>query len=111
MKKITFKGDTVTGELQLSDAEMVCVPAKEKYNEVDLCFRSGMNIQVAGINVGWLDYENKKILGYEIENRWNQVPKLIERIKELEAMLSFLVENDSINDGSIDQDVSELLKK
>jgi hypothetical protein len=33
------------------------------------------------------------------------------RISELEAMLSFLGSNDSINDSSIDQDISELLKK
>jgi DNA-binding SARP family transcriptional activator len=33
------------------------------------------------------------------------------RIKALEAMLLFLVENDSINDSSIDKEVIELLNK
>ena len=33
------------------------------------------------------------------------------RIKELEEKLQFLVDNDSINDGSIDKEVSQLLFK
>ena len=37
--------------------------------------------------------------------------QLINRINELEVMLSFLVENDSINDSSIDKEVTELLNK
>ena len=81
MSEITFKGDIVTGELELNDAEMVCVPAKEQYNTVDLTLRSGMNIQVAEIHVNWLDYKNKKVLGYEIEKRWNLTPKLIDLLE------------------------------
>mgnify|MGYP007062144309 FL=1 len=67
----------MTGDLPLDESVMVCVPAKEHYNCVDLCFKEGMNIQVAEIRVRWLNYENKCTLGYEIEKRWNQAPKLM----------------------------------
>jgi hypothetical protein len=37
--------------------------------------------------------------------------QMMNRINELEVMLLFLVESDSINDSSIDEEVIELLNK
>lgn len=58
-------------------AEMVCVPSKPHYAEVDLCLKSGddgksgMNMVVGQVVGSWLSFEEKKKLGYEIEKRWN----------------------------------------
>ena len=81
MSVITFKGDIVSGDLELDGAVMVCVPAKEHYNTVDLCFKEGMNIQVAEIHVKWLAHKDKSVLGYEIERRWNNEPVLAGQLK------------------------------
>lgn len=59
-------------DMELSfDKEMVCVPSKAKYSEVDLCLRNGMNIQVAEINGRSVSFDDRIKLGHEIEKRWN----------------------------------------
>ena len=111
--ELTFNGDIVSGTLKLDEAEMVCVPAKEHYNSVALCFRnptSSMNIEVAGIECNWLDYENKKLLGYEIEKRWNAS----NRVEELEHALTQVLElaqRDSECFGGQRKDIAERAKE
>ena len=68
--KIVFKGNRIEGEIPFS-YEMVCIPSKDKYSEVDLCLKDGMNIQIAEINGKSATFESRKELGYEIEKRWN----------------------------------------
>lgn len=70
---LKFKG-LFTGEMNLDEVVMVCVPSKEKYSEVDLCFKAvdnSINYCVAQIDCNSLSFEEKKKLGYKIQDRWN----------------------------------------
>ena len=78
MSVLNFTGDIASGNIDMDKAEMVCVPSKPKYADVDLCLKSGddgksgMNLVVAQVVGDWLYFEEKQKLGYEIEKRWNQ---------------------------------------
>ena len=113
MSELNFDGGIVSGTLDLDSAEMVCVPAKKHYNAVDLCFLnkpSSMNISVLAIDCDWLDYENKRKLGYEVERRWNAA----DRTQELEHALTQVLElsqRDSEHFGGKRNDISERVKE
>jgi uncharacterized small protein (DUF1192 family) len=70
---LTFTGDIASGTMDMNTTEMVCVPSKEKYAEVDLTLKDGMNFCIGKVVGRWLSFEEKKKLGYEIERRWNLV--------------------------------------
>ena len=71
MSKIKFNSPYIIGEIDIDEIEMVCVPSKEKYGNVDLCFKDGMNIQIGGIEGRSLSFKDRQKIGYEIEKRWN----------------------------------------
>jgi hypothetical protein len=84
MNELKFHGDYIkggAGTIDLDLAEMVCVPSKPHYAEVDLCLRSGddgksgMNMVIGEVVGNWLSFDEKKKLGYEIERRWNAALK------------------------------------
>ena len=68
---LVFKGKMVNGTLDLNTVQMVCVPSKPHYAEVDLCLKDGWSFVVAEVVGNSLSFEEKKKLGYEIEKRWN----------------------------------------
>ena len=72
----TDNGGFFSGTIDMKSAEMVCVPSKEQYAEVDLCLKDGMNFQVAEILGKSLSFAEKKKLGKEIESRWNQAKEI-----------------------------------
>jgi hypothetical protein len=76
MNKLNFKGNIINGEINMDITEMICIPSKPQYQEVDLCLKSGMNIVIGEIVGNSLSFDEKKKLGYEIAKRWN------ERIKD-----------------------------
>lgn len=71
MNIIKFNGPIIEGEIDMDKTDMVCIPSKEKYANVDLCFKDGMNIQIGGIEGRSVSFEDRKKIGYEIEKRWN----------------------------------------
>lgn len=72
---LVFKGKYLNGTIDLSITEMVCIPSKPHYAEVDLCLKDNWNHVVAQIVGESLSFEEKKKLGYEIEKRWNAAIK------------------------------------
>lgn len=82
---LNFSGDIVSGEVSLSEAKLISIPAKEHYNSVDICIADTVNIAVAEIHCNWLDYQNKVILGAEIEKRWNAYREMQAEIDALKA--------------------------
>lgn len=94
--EIDFSGEYVTGKCNLDTTDMVCVPSKPHYNEVDLCLKSdgreGMNVAFCTINTKALSFEEKKKLGYEIERRWNELARLQQENKQLQLKNKELVE-------------------
>jgi len=71
MSDLIFKGEMINGKIDLDNVEMVCVPSKPIYAEVDLCLKDGMNIVIAQIEGRCLSFEQKQKLGYEIVKRSN----------------------------------------
>ena len=81
MNEIIFTGEYANGTIDMDIAEMLCIPSKPHYAEVNLCLRSGddgksgMNMVIGEVVGSWLSFEEKKKLGYEIANRWNKSNK------------------------------------
>ena len=86
--EIEFKGEYLSGKCDLDTTNMICIPAKEKYNEVDICLKSdnetGANVSVCVIDGLSLPYDQKKILGYEIVRRWNELARLKQENEQLQ---------------------------
>jgi hypothetical protein len=104
MTVLKFNGDIVSGDLDLQNSEMLCVPAKEHYNIVDIAFKNpgqSMNISVAEISASWLNYENKKVLGYEIEKRWNAAKQSEDLIASFNEALNFALDSKDAADGKL----------
>lgn len=92
MSELTFQGDIVKGSLPIATTKMVCVPSKEHHNTVYLCLKDGFNVAVSEISTDWLNFENKKKLGYEIQNRWNSHPTFKDLITRSLVRLSAIKE-------------------
>lgn len=109
--ELIFKGTVFNGSLDLVETQMVCVPSKPHYADVDICLRSdNCNIMVAAIDNNCLSFEEKKKLGYEIEKRWNEG----DRIAELEHALTQVLElasRDSEHFGGKRKDIIERIKE
>jgi len=78
-----FSGSIVSGHLDLPDSEMLCMPSKDKYAVVDLAFQipgHAMNICVIQIYTEFINFENMKVLGFEILNRCNAPGKAKESL-------------------------------
>lgn len=75
MSELNFNGDYANGSIQMNTTNMVCVPSKEIYAEVDICLKAdndkGMNLCIGKVVGNWLSFKEKQKLGYEIEKRWN----------------------------------------
>lgn len=64
--------------MNLDEVEMVCVPSKPKYGEVDLCLQRScnhMNLVIGTVNEEWLSFEDRIKIGKEIAKRWNNFNK------------------------------------
>ena len=73
MNKIKFQGNLVTGESDLNTAQIICIPSKPRYEEVDLCLRDNEHspsVHVGRIKSSYLPFEESIKIGTEIENRW-----------------------------------------
>lgn len=87
-KIIRLKSDFCKGEIYLDTAEMVCIPSKPHYQEVELAFKRGANLVIATVNENCIPFEDRIILGNEIEKRWNAYPELKKRIDQLETIIT-----------------------
>lgn len=67
---IKFNG-LVVGELDMAETDMICIPSKPRYQDVDLCFKDGWNIQIGEISGSSVSFEDRQKIGYEIAKRWN----------------------------------------
>lgn len=84
LNNLNFKGDILNGDLDLNQTEMICVPSKPVYGEVDICIKAKnicWNIVVAKISNTCLNFEEKQRLGFEIEKRWGESQNLQEQSK------------------------------
>lgn len=81
---IVFKGPYIEGEIPFT-AEMVCIPSKPRYKDVDLCLKDGMNIQVGSIGGKQATFESRIALGYEVQKRWNAYSDAVEIIKDIDS--------------------------
>jgi len=83
---ITFRGNIASGDMNLDTAILVCVPSKERYNEVDICIASdenSTNLRVGDCDSTWLPWDDRKKLGYEIARRWNIIPNIGSAVKSI----------------------------
>ncbi|BCE02959.1 hypothetical protein [Marinicellulosiphila megalodicopiae] len=92
---LNFKG-VFSGEMDLDEAKMVCVPSKPHYGTVDICLKNdGVtgNFCVLDVDCNSLSFEEKQKLGYEVEKRWNagqknkQYETNDDRLKELQEIM------------------------
>lgn len=94
--EIEYKGEYVRGMCNLDTTDMVCVPSKPQYGDVDLCLKSdnhtGMNVAFCTISTKSLPFKEKKKLGYEIERRWNELARLQQENEQLQLKNKELVE-------------------
>ena len=86
--KVKFNGGLVTGETDLDTAQIICIPSKPRYADVDLCLRDTPNsssVQIGEIKASYLMFEERIKIGREIERRWIGFAELKSQNKNLEA--------------------------
>lgn len=80
--EISHKFEFVEGNFDTKEGELICV-IKDKYAEVNLCFKSNMHIPFATIKLysKYLFVDAKEVMNYaydlgnEICRRWNEFEK------------------------------------
>lgn len=92
---IKIRIEYVEGDFDMATEEIISV-SKEKYADVDLCFKGPMHIPFAQIRLHskdlWINHEavfdDARRLGKEIERRWNGFLALEERCEEMEEKIN-----------------------
>ena len=92
--EINIKDEYMDLTFDTDKAEMLSIPSKEKYHQVDIAIKpekDSCNIVIATLDFSSMEnFENLQHLGAEIARRWNEFNKLTNAYKHVEETLEYI---------------------